>query len=333
LLAFSALAVYAGNRGGEIFPKPLAANGGPEERRRVSGDLLFSALKFDDEQLGEGMTITFPPTKTNKNKAVSVWLPALPNDLTCPVSLMRSYVAGRGRAPQGHEPLFVEKDLSALSRASCLKMTQRALAVAGIPIPSSQRLSSKSWRAGAAQSASLVPPDIDEIVKASGRWQSRAFSPYLHGREAHRVAAIAHSSRLQLARLRERVAPAEGTGSGGDLSAAASDRGETSDGSVLFPSPSQLGGPAVISPGRAAGKAASEVALEGNAASVVAQKSDASPAAARPVSPQPGQELAAASAIRQVQAAEAREEFNQSRTRADKRVSRPIVPFDSGLVW
>jgi hypothetical protein len=205
LLAFSAVAVYAGNRGGEIFPKPPSANRGERERTRVSGDLLLSALEFGDESLGGGMTITYPPMKTEKGKSTSLWFPTLPGDLTCPVTLMRAYIADRGAAPRKSEPLFAEEDGSSLSRTSCLKWTREALATASIEIPPSQKLGSKSWRAGAAQSASALPADIDDQVKASGRWRSTAFKPYLGGKAAHRIVAIAYASRLLLERLDQQV--------------------------------------------------------------------------------------------------------------------------------
>jgi hypothetical protein len=145
------------------------------------------------------MTIVFPPTKTNKLKAVSVWLPLIPDDVTCPVSLLRKYLAGRD-APRASEPLLARADSAPLAKSTFIKWTASALKLLGVEIPADQQLSSKSWRAGAAQSASALPADIDDQVKAAGRWRSSAFKHYLHGRAAHRVIAVAHAARLQLER-------------------------------------------------------------------------------------------------------------------------------------
>jgi hypothetical protein len=192
-LAATSIAVYAGSRGGEIF-ESLSEN-----EDRVSSNLQFESLQFDDPAQGEGMTIVFPPTKTNKLKAVSVWLPLIPDDATCPVSLLREYLAGRD-TPRVSEPLLARADSAPLAKSTFIKWTASALRLLGVEIPSGQQLSSKSWRAGAAQSASALPADIDDRVKAAGRWRSSAFKHYLHGKAAHRVIAMAHAARLQLER-------------------------------------------------------------------------------------------------------------------------------------
>jgi hypothetical protein len=82
-----------------------------------------------------------------------------------------------------------------------LKKTRAALSQLGIVIPPGQKLSSKSWRSGMIQAVSALPSDVVDKVKASGRWKSHAFRPYLQFREAHNVIAVAHVTTLQLRAL------------------------------------------------------------------------------------------------------------------------------------
>jgi hypothetical protein len=204
-LAVLVVLSYNGNRGGEIFPMSNSHS----SRTRVAGDLLVSALSFDDPKSGvNGMTLLFPPMKTDKNLPVPVWLPSLPGDPTCPVSLLRASLADRVSLKRS-DKLFQRPNKRPLTRRWILKKTRVALAQLSIEIPSGQKLSSKSWRSGMIQAVSALPSDVVEKVKASGRWKSGAFQPYLLDKAAHNVIAVAHVTILQARALGQQPAVAE----------------------------------------------------------------------------------------------------------------------------
>jgi ribonuclease HI len=201
-LAVSAVMSYNANRGGEVFPAkdPVASS---KRTPRATSDLLVSSVSMDDPRSGiNGMTIVFPPMKTDKLSPVHVWLPLLPGDATCPVSLVRAHLADRG-APKGSEPLFQLPQGQPLTRAWVLKRTRKALNQLGIAIPPGARLSSKSWRAGTAQAVSALPSDIEERIKAAGRWKTRAFRFYLQKKSSHVAIALAQATTEQSRALEE----------------------------------------------------------------------------------------------------------------------------------
>jgi hypothetical protein len=103
-LAAAAVMTYNGNRGGEVLPR-----GSKPQATRVSSNLAVSALAFDDPSLGsEGMTITYPPRKTDKSRPFPLWLPHLVGDFTSPVARLKAHLADRHKAAPS-EPLFKEK--------------------------------------------------------------------------------------------------------------------------------------------------------------------------------------------------------------------------------
>jgi hypothetical protein len=121
---------------------------------------------------------------------------------------MRASLADRVSLKQS-DNLFQRQNKKPLTRRWILKETRAALAQLSIEIPSGQRLSSKSWRSGMIQAVSALPSDVVEKVKASGRWKSRAFQPYLLDKAAHNVIAVAHVTMLQSRALGQQPAVAE----------------------------------------------------------------------------------------------------------------------------
>jgi hypothetical protein len=305
-LAATAIAVYGGHRGAEFFSQ---SSGNPN---RVSSRLLFESLTFDEPRCGEGMSIRFPPMKPDKTSFVDVWFPSIEKDITSPVHLLKNYLRSR-RDPKHHEPLFQLADGSALSRTTFIAWTKSALQTIGVVIPPGQKLGSKSWRSGAVQAASAVPPEVDEKVKHTGRWKTSAWSSYAQGRAAHRVFAVALASRGSASRLFPELADHQQLAGG----ARTADR-MPSPSSPLSPEPVLLESAVSRSPSPEATLPASlhPIAVAASAA----ESSD-------------DEELAMQQALVAVSRSEAEEKKNKQRALEGKRVRKAPARLESGLTW
>jgi hypothetical protein len=190
-LACSAWAVYACHRGGEIFKSPSA-------RKKT---VLRKDVVWDPPHLmGRGATILLPFDKTHQASRVSVWLPALGGDETCPVALLRQHLEDSetqsldGLRAQ-NEPLFKTREGQEVSFEMMRQWTETALLLIGIALPEDAYISRKSWRRGNASAADRLPAlkQQELALKGSGRWKGDSWKFYSAGSQgiAMQVMALA----------------------------------------------------------------------------------------------------------------------------------------------
>jgi hypothetical protein len=127
---------------------------------------------------GSGGSLHFPSNKTRFHLSTPVFYPALPSSTICPLrlaSLLRSFAPPH--IPTGDDDfMFIQPDGKRLSRKWMLDATRRALNRAGRPLVG--HLSSKSWRRGAATSATTsgIP---EAATMQLGSWKSSCYVRYV----------------------------------------------------------------------------------------------------------------------------------------------------------
>ncbi|XP_078497524.1 uncharacterized protein LOC144753840 [Lissotriton helveticus] len=142
---------------------------------RSKSDISGDALGRDDVSVDTNLTIMLRKSKTDQaRKGVVIVLAPLEDQIGCPVSAVRAYLALR-RTVAGY--LLMHEDLSPLTRYQMDKIMMACLSRAGFS-NKGKKFSSHSFRIGVATAASCAGMPAASIQKV-GHWDSLCYKCYI----------------------------------------------------------------------------------------------------------------------------------------------------------
>jgi hypothetical protein len=192
-LAATAWAIWAANRGGEILSPP------PTNKEQRNKLIKRENLEHDTGLFeGCGATMTLPFDKMHPEDEISVWLPTIPFDNTCPIKLLNESLADTPEASPT-DPLFQTPEGEQLTLDIMKQWTQAALHHIGISLPKGDYISSKSFRRGHSTASDRLPAKLYKDTSLGGRWSENAETckRYVHQDLARHIFMMAeHSAQL-----------------------------------------------------------------------------------------------------------------------------------------